>query len=119
VVIVTTFSSYAAGSLTICRDVKRLLLVPALVLASAPAALALPTPPRTTVILRWETQQGKAHTASCAADGSQKHVKLPGFRAVGDLAHKAVVACEQPPRSQPFIPSLKHAERAALLLLAG
>jgi hypothetical protein len=99
--------------------VKRLLLVPALLLASAPAALAVPTPPSTTVVLRLETPQGKTHTASCAAAGSQKRVKLPGFRAVGDLAHKAVVACEQPPRSQPFVLSLKHAEKAALLILAG
>jgi hypothetical protein len=97
---------------------KRLLLVPALLLALAPSALAFPAPPGKSLLVRIETPQGKTHTASCATDGSQRRIKLPGFRAVGDLAHKAVVACEQPPRSQPFL-DLGHAEKAALLLLAG
>jgi len=63
--------------------------------------------------------QGKAHTHSCAKGGSQKHVKLPGSRALVDLAHKAVVACEQPPRSQPFLTGLKGTEAAALFALVG
>jgi len=63
--------------------------------------------------------QGKTHTHSCAKGGSQKHVKLPGSRALVDLAHKAVVACEQPPRSQPFLTGLKGTEAAALFALVG
>jgi hypothetical protein len=104
---------------TIRRDVRRFLLATALLLALAPSALAVPAPPAKSPFIRLDAPQGKTQTHSCAKGGSQKQVKLPGFRATGDLAHKAVVACEQPPRSQPFSTILERAETAALLALVG
>ena len=98
---------------------RQLLLVLTLVLVLVPTAAAATKPPITSIFLRFDTQQAKPRTHSCAKGGPQKQVKLPGSRATGDLAHKAVVACEQPPRSQPFVTSLKHAETAALLALVG
>jgi hypothetical protein len=100
---------------------KRVLLVStALVLSVASPAWAKAPPSNPVkIFLSLPTAQGKARTHSCAKGGPQKQVKLPGSRALGDLAHKAVVACEQPPRSQPFLSGLKHTEAAALLALVG
>jgi hypothetical protein len=101
---------------------RRVSLVSAVLLALALASPAWATAPPfkpINVFLSPHSEPGKAHTHSCAKGGPQKQVKLPGARAIGDLAHKAVVACEQPPRSQPFLSGLKHTEAVALLALVG
>jgi hypothetical protein len=63
--------------------------------------------------------QPKDQARSCAKGAKRSKVGLAGSTATGNLARKAVVACEQPPRSQPTsLASLKHAE-AVLLALIG
>jgi hypothetical protein len=97
---------------------RRVLLVPALFLALATPAMAAESPPVKSIFLKLDAPQSKTRTHSCAKGSAHKQVKLPGTRATGDLAHKAVVACEQPPRSQLLLTKLKHAE-SALLALVG
>jgi hypothetical protein len=97
---------------------RRIALAAMLLLAFASPAWGK-APPVKSIFLKVDTPQSKARTHSCAKGGPQKQVKLPGSRALGDLAHKAVVACEQPPRSQPFVTSLKRAEIAALFAVVG
>ena len=98
---------------------RRLVLVAALLaLVGAPPAMAQ-EPPAKAIFLKLDTPQGKTRTHSCAKGGSQKKVKLPGSRAFGDLAHKAVVACEQPPRSKPLLTGIKPEQIAALFALVG
>jgi hypothetical protein len=98
---------------------RRLVLVAA-VLALVGAAPAMATePPVKSIFLKLDAPQSKTRTHSCAKSGPQKKVRLPGPRAVGDLAHKAVVACEQPPRSQPLVTGLEPAQIAALFALVG
>ena len=98
-----------------------LLATAILLLAASPAwgATGPPAYPFKILVRLPGAQANKTHMHSCAKGGPQKHVKLPGSGAFVDLAHKAVVACEQPPRSQPFLTGLKGTEAAALLALFG
>ena len=104
------------GPHTIRQEMRRVSLAAALFLALAAPALAQ-GPPVTSIFLKLDTPKGKARTHSCAKGGSQKQVRLPGSRATGDLAHKAVVACEQPPRVR--LPGLMNSEFAILNALLG
>lgn len=101
---------------TIRHEMRRALLAAALFLALAAPALAQ-SPPVASIFLKLDSPKGKARTHSCAKGGSQKQVRLPGFRATGDLARKAVVACEQPPRVR--LPGLRDSEFAILTALLG
>jgi hypothetical protein len=98
------------------HEMRRALLAAALFLALAAPALAQ-SPPVASIFLKLDSPKGKARTHSCAKGGSQKQVRLPGFRATGDLARKAVVACEQPPRVK--LPGLTDSEFAILTALLG
>lgn len=63
--------------------------------------------------------QPRDRAKSCAKGAKRSKVGLAGSTAMGNLARKAVVACEQPPRSQPIsLGALKHAE-AILNALIG
>jgi hypothetical protein len=98
------------------------------VLALVPTASAAGTPakrvafPQLTgaqlVPLARAQPQDKAR--SCAKGAARSKIRLAGSRATSNMARKAVVACEQPPRSQllPLIGGLKHAQ-AALNVLIG
>jgi len=91
-----------------------------LVLSLAPAALAqAPTKPASGMpslaevqaIFHLTTAESRDRSRSCAKGAKRSKVGLAGSTATGNLARKAVVACEQPPRSQPIsIASLTHAE---------
>jgi hypothetical protein len=98
---------------------RRLVLVAALLALVGAAPAMAKEPPAKAIFLKLDTPQSNARTHSCAKSGKQRQVKLPGSRAFGDLAHKAVVACEQPPRSQPLVTGLEPAQIAALFALVG
>jgi hypothetical protein len=98
---------------------RRLVLAAAVLALVAAAPAVAKEPPAKSIFLKLETPQSKARTHSCAKEGSQKKVKLPGSPAFRDQAHKAVVACEQPPRSQPLVTGLEPAQIAALFALVG
>ena len=95
-----------------------LLLAAFVLLGASPAWAKAPPSNPVFVFVGLQTKKEKPDTHSCAKGGPQKQVKLPGSRAFADLMHKAVVACEQPPRSQPLLHGLKHAE-SVLVALVG
>jgi hypothetical protein len=84
----------------------RTLAVAVVALAAVPAASAKPAPlpgfrvifPHTFVLAQAPQRPDRQH--SCAVGDRRSRVRLPGPKPVGDMARKAVVACEQPPRSR-------------------
>jgi hypothetical protein len=98
------------------------------VLALVPAASAGTTPTKRVALpeltgaqfVPFARAQGKDRTRSCAKGAARSKVRLAGSKTTSDLARKAVVACEQPPRSQvlPLLGGLKHAQ-AVLNALIG
>ena len=99
------------------------------VLALVPSAAAAVTPSKRvalpqltgTQFVPFARAQSKDRSRSCAKGAPRsKKVRLAGSKATSNMARKAVVACEQPPRSQllPLIGGLKHAQ-AALNVLIG
>jgi hypothetical protein len=100
----------------------------AVALSLAPAALAqTPTRPASgtpslaevQAIFHLSAVQPRDRSRSCAKGAKRSKVALAGSTATGNLARKAVVACEQPPRAQPIpLSTLQHAE-AVLRALIG
>jgi hypothetical protein len=71
-------------------------------LVVVPAAVATP-PPHFRVIFPRQVIQVPQQTArqhSCTAGTPSSRVRLPGPKPIADVARKAVVACEQPPRAK-------------------
>jgi hypothetical protein len=64
-------------------------------------------------------RQQQDRVASCAQGPPRSLVRTRLGGATGDLARKAVVACEQPPRSSPNLPLQETRAAAALQQLAG
>jgi len=99
-----------------------------LALGVAPAALAKGPPKRSSrvvivtrvhLIFRLGAPQAKDRSHSCAKGARRSKAHPPGSAATWNLARKAVVACEQPPRSKPItLGGAKHAE-AVLGALVG
>jgi hypothetical protein len=91
-------------------------------LAQAPAKPAPGTPSLAEVqaIFHLGAAQPRDRARSCAKGAKRSKVGLfAGSTATGNLARKAVVACEQPPRSEPIsLASLKHAA-AVIRALVG
>jgi hypothetical protein len=64
-------------------------------------------------------QQQQDRIASCAKGPPRSLVRTRLGGTTGDLARKAVVACEQPPRSEPKLPLQGANAATALQQLAG
>jgi hypothetical protein len=56
-------------------------------------------------------------TQTCQVQRRDRKAKSPKLAVVGDARSYAVVACEQPPRSQVITPTLKQATASALAAL--
>jgi hypothetical protein len=98
------------------RSVTTALAVLALGLAPGALAKAPPKPAQETpsltalrVFFHVEPAQRRDRSHSCAKGATQSKARIARSSATGDLARKAVVACEQPPRSQLVLPGLQHA----------
>ena len=71
-----------------------------LALTVVPTAAASSPPPHFRVFFpRQVIQPQQARHHSCTAGTPNSRVRLPGSKPVADVARKAVVACEQPPRA--------------------
>jgi hypothetical protein len=85
------------------RPVVRARIVLALLaLALVPAAAATPPPHFRVFFPHQVLKPAKASSRhhSCTAAKPRSSVRLPGPKRVADLERKAIVACEQPPRSE-------------------
>src|SRR2546425_773663 len=99
--------------------------VAALVLVIVPSAWAI-SPPRKSpatgdlnVFVGVGASQQKDRQQSCAKGAPRSRGRVAGSTATANMARKAVVAGEQPPRSQLVPLGLKHVQWSAVTALMG